>query len=141
MMTANTKKQGFTLIELMVAIAIIGILAAIAYPNYVDSVRKAKRADGKAALVNAAQRMEVYYGRKATYTGATLANTNIPGTSEEGHFSIAINAVTANSYTLRATAVNDQAKDTVKGFQLTSTGAKTHTLDGSDWTTAGWLNN
>ncbi len=131
-------KRGFTLIELMIVVAVVGILAAIAYPSYTDSIRKARRSDGKAALMNAAQRMEVYYARNAAYTGATLANTNIPATSEEGYFNISINVPNASSYTLQATAAGDQANDDIKGFQLTSTGAKTHTEDGSDWTTAGW---
>lgn len=138
MITSN--KRGFTLIELMIVVAVVGILAAIAYPSYVDSVRKSKRADGKAALMNAAQRMEVYYARNASYAGATTGpgNTNIPATSEKGYFNIAISSLAASSYTLQATAVGDQANDDIQGFQLTSTGAKTHSLDGSDWSTAGW---
>ncbi len=131
-------KHGFTLIELMIVVAVVGILAAIAYPSYTDSVRKARRSDGTAALMNAAQRMEVYYARNGAYTGATFANTNIPAASEEGYFNISINVPNANSYTLRATAAGDQVNDDIKGFQLASTGAKTHTEDGSDWATAGW---
>ncbi|HID46585.1 MAG TPA: type IV pilin protein [Chromatiaceae bacterium] len=133
----DKNRRGFTLIELMIVVAVVGILAAIGYPSYVDSVRKARRSDGTAALMNAAQRMEVFYAKNATYT-STLADANIPATSEEGYFNISIPAANAGSYTLRATAVGDQANDDIKGFQLTSTGAKTHTLDGTNWTTAGW---
>ncbi len=136
MITSN--KRGFNLIELMIVVAVVGILAAIAYPSYMDSVQKARRADGTAALMNAAQRMEVYYARNGSYANATLANTNIPGNSEEGYFNITIQAVNANSYTLRATAIGNQANDDIKGFEITETGAKTHSLDGSNWTTAGW---
>ncbi|WP_456405355.1 type IV pilin protein [Thiolapillus sp.] len=137
-MIATNRKHGFTLIELMIVVAVVGILAAIAYPSYVDSVRKARRSDGTAALMNAAQKMEAYYARNAAYTGATLANTNIPATSEESYYNITINSANASSYTLRATAAGDQANDQIKGFQLTSTGAKTHTLDSTNWTTVGW---
>lgn len=132
-----SKKRGFTLIELMIVVAVVGILAAIAYPSYIDSVRKARRADGKAALMNASQKMEVYYARNASYTNATLANTNISATSEEGYFNIAISAVGANSYTLQAAAAGDQANDDIKGFQVTSAGAKTHSTGGG-YTEPGW---
>lgn len=133
-------KRGFTLIELMIVVAVVGILAAIAYPSYTDSVRKARRSDGTAALMNAAQRMEVYYAREATYT-SILADANITANSEEGYFGLSIFAADAGSYTLRATAVGSQLNDDIKGFQITSTGAKTRSLDGSDWTThPGWDN-
>ncbi len=134
---AIKSKRGFTLIELMIVVAVVGILAAIAYPSYIDSVRKAHRADGKAALLNAAQKMEAYYARNAKYTDATLADLNIPSTSEEGYFDITIETADANSYVFRAEALGDQQNDDIKGFQLTSTGAKTH-YDGSSWTVAGW---
>lgn len=59
----RTKKKilGFTLIELMIAVAIVGLLAAIAYPSYVNQVRKSRRADGKSLLLRAANRQERFY--------------------------------------------------------------------------------
>lgn len=61
--------RGFTLIELMIAVAIVGILAAIAYPSYMDSVRKSKRGHAKAALVELAQRAERYRTVQGSYAG------------------------------------------------------------------------
>lgn len=60
--------RGFTLIELMITVAIIGILASIAYPAYQDSVRKARRSDGHAFLLDAMARQERFYTENNTYT-------------------------------------------------------------------------
>mgnify|MGYP003947022639 CR=1 FL=1 len=64
-------ENGFSLIELMITVAIIGILASIAIPSYQDSVRKGKRAEGRAALVNLLQQQERYLGQRGTYAAFT----------------------------------------------------------------------
>lgn len=66
---------GFTLIELMIVVVVIAILAAVAYPSYQDHVRKAKRAEGKAALLRAAQVLERQYSNNSTY--ATTAAIDV----------------------------------------------------------------
>jgi type IV pilus assembly protein PilE len=70
-------KKGFTLLELMIVVAVIGILTAIALPSYQEHVRRAKRAEGKAALLKAAQLQERMYitGIPGTLAPATYANT------------------------------------------------------------------
>ena len=70
----NTK--GFTLIELMIAVAIVGILAGIAYPSYQDSVRKSRRADAKGALLGFANAMERYFTENNSYLGAGAGGGN-----------------------------------------------------------------
>jgi len=71
-------QKGFTLIELMIVVAIVAILAAVVYPSYQDSITKAKRAEGRAALMQVMQQQERYYTQNNTYfafTSTTASNT------------------------------------------------------------------
>ncbi|MDJ0747826.1 MAG: type IV pilin protein [Woeseiaceae bacterium] len=116
------RMRGITLFELMIVVVIIGILASIAYPSYQEQVRKTRRADGTAQLMQTAQALERCYTRSATYVGcATVA---FPVTSQEGYYSVtAVGGVTATAYTLAAAPQGDQVSDTNCGtLSLTSTG-------------------
>lgn len=94
------KQKGFTLIELMIVVAIIGIIAAIAYPSYRDSVNKTQRSDAMTALSRLAAAQERYYTRQspASYAAdfrALLSDTSITsGTttikSDEGYYNITL---------------------------------------------------
>jgi type IV pilus assembly protein PilE len=70
-MTNKKTSTGFTLIELMIVVAIIGILASVAVPSYMESVRKGKRAEGRAALLDLLQQQERYFGQFGTYVAFT----------------------------------------------------------------------
>lgn len=138
-------QRGFTLIELMIVVVIIGLLAAIAYPNYQQYVLKTGRSDGHAALSRIMQAQERFYSQNQTYTlnlGATVAGnlgldlgvaTNAPIISDEGRYSIAAQVCAAGTPLTRcvrlvATAIGQQAADAQCGnLILTSQGVKERT--------------
>ncbi|WP_278043911.1 type IV pilin protein [Legionella nagasakiensis] len=107
-------KKGFSLIELLIVMAIVGILASIAYPTYQDYVTRARRSDGQSALLDLASRMERYYSEHHTYQTATIGTGNATdvlssNTSPEGWYSLSISSATGSTYTLQAIPVSTQA--------------------------------
>ena len=117
-MITQKKNKGFTLIELMIVVAIIGIISAIAYPSYQESVRKSNRADGKATLNDVAQRLQRCFTAYSSYAHASCAiGQNLSGggsvNSGEGMYTITGN-LTATTFALTAAPVagTTQAGDT-----------------------------
>jgi len=129
------RSAGFSLMELVIVIVVVGILAAIALPAYQDSLRKGRRADAKAGLMDAANRQERFMLDRSTYTldMADLGFGPEPLISEEGHYVIDAeapdpNCPIATCYVLTATPVAGglQAEDAhCTRFLLDSTGART----------------
>ena len=136
------KHKGFTLIELLIVVAIVGILAAIAYPSYSDYVRKSRRTDAKAALTSTAQAMERYYSEKMSYKDAELgtsAGKIAPTTSQDGYYTIAFDSdptgdvcagtatksPSAAAFRLCATPTSSQTSDSCTKFSLSNTGIRT----------------
>lgn len=70
--------RGFTLIELMITVAIVGVLATVAYPAYQDSVRKGKRAEGRTALLDFMQQQERYFTQTGAYLAVSAGATGVP---------------------------------------------------------------
>lgn len=137
--------RGFTLIELMITLAIVGILAAVAFPSYQSQVQKGKRAEGKAALLNGASKLERYYSDNnffpsnsascgsGTNSATALAAAAVPANSGESTtlnaydisvtFALGAASACANVYTLTATPKN-WTDSQCGNLTISNTGAK-----------------
>ena len=120
-------KKAFTVLELVITLAIIGILAAIGIPLYKHHMAVSHRADGQIALLKLATAMENYYLKQRTYHGANFHTLEQTDSSPEGYYTLAI--VLENdgqSYQLKAIPVGQQAKlDTQCGtLQLSTDGRR-----------------
>ncbi len=119
------KISGFTLIEVMIVVVIMGVLVAIAYPAYTNHMLRARRADGQAALLNLSALMESYFTENNTYVGATPAALGITTASQQGYYNVSVTSATATSYTITAAPQGVQTADTTCGsLTLTNTNVK-----------------
>lgn len=117
--------RGFTLIELMIVVAVVGILAAIAVPSYNDSVRKSRRAQAKADLVEYAQMAERSFTVNNSYTEFALPTNQSP---REGDARYLINAATtATTFTITAAPQAGQDADKCGTLTIDQAGVKTPT--------------
>src|SRR4051812_20993444 len=105
--TRSPTERGFTLIELMIVVAVMAVIALVAVPSYQDTVRKSRRADAMGALTNLQQAQERYRGQNPTYASAMASAptpTPWPSQSPEKHYDLSIDAFGQTGYTLTATA-------------------------------------
>jgi type IV pilus assembly protein PilE len=117
-------KRGFSLIELLIVLVIIGILTSIAYPSYREYITRARRSDGQAALLDLASRMERYYSENNTYQTATIGTggtTDVLSTnsSPETWYTLSIITATNAAYTLQATPTGIQGTTDTRCQSLT----------------------
>jgi type IV pilus assembly protein PilE len=104
------EQVGFTLIELMIAVVVVGILAAVAFPSFMDSIRKGRRSEAFSALAGVQQAQERWRANNAAYasnlTGAPPAGLGLGGSTPGGLYSIAISGPTNTGYVATAIAVS-----------------------------------
>lgn len=133
------RAEGFTLIEIMIVVAIIGILSAIAYPSYQQYVIRGNRTEGMALLNDAAARQERFYAQNNSYVTsqgdiAKLVMPNTSGTavlSATGLYSLTVSGT--DGYTFTAAPQGRQAADTkCKNLTLNAAGAKGASASGAD---------
>lgn len=126
--TIDMKSNGFSMIEIMVVVLILGILTILSIAMYSSSVRQGRREDGVNTLLSMSLAEERYRTSNTTY--GTLAQVwNGVTTSTQGYYTLAISGVSTTGYTITATAVGDQAND-VSG----STACNTLTLTAASGT-------
>ena len=133
-------RRGVTLIELMMAVAVVGILLAVALPAYQESVRRSRRADAASALAGMAVAMERWRSQQspATYVGATAAGSGMGPGAPQGvvyaseapldgptkYYDLVIQSAALAAYELRAVPKGAQAADACGTLTLDSTGVK-----------------
>lgn len=123
------RNSGFTLIEVMVVVAIIGILSAVAFPSYTEYIRRGNRAEATAALLEAQQFMERYYAANNRYSTTVNGNPTLPArlqtlpSSGGTRYTLGV-AATVNTYTLTATPSGSMAADKCGALTITNTGVK-----------------
>lgn len=105
---------GFSLIELMIAVAVVGLLLAIALPSFMDSVRKSRRSDAFSAINAVQQAQERWRANHSTYA-STLSDVGVSAATQNGYYTIAIDDTVgatsfATSYTVIATGVSGKTQ-------------------------------
>lgn len=125
------RTAGFSLLELLIALAVIGLITAIALPTYQESTLRSGRADGKSALMQVAAAQERYYSANNTYSTNAAPFANPPEAtidSPDGKYEISVSACSggtiANCFVATATPQGSQTNDVCTSLTIDSTGVR-----------------
>lgn len=125
--TVGRQQIGFTLIELMVVVAILAIIASVALPSYRQHVLKSRRAAGAACLLQAQQQMERFYTTTLAYNAAGSPTVFTCDSEISRFYTVSVSGVSAKAYTLTAAPQGAQTADSCGSLTVNQTGAKTPT--------------
>lgn len=114
--TYGNRARGFTLLELMIVLVVLGILVALAYPSYIDYVRKSRRGEAQQLLMNWSVNQEIWRSNNTEY--ATTTQLPVPTHS---YYTFTLPVRSATAFTLKAVASGDQANDHAKDGTACST--------------------
>lgn len=133
------RTRGFTTVELLIAVVILGVLVMVALPTFQQQIRKGRRADAMAALANLQQAQERWRSTRTTYApnSELTAGLALTATSASGYYTIAIDANSATGYTATATAVSGTSQAGDSGCTAMSVRVDGGNLlygAGGDWT-------
>lgn len=137
-MQLRKKMQGITLMELMIVVVIIGIITAIAFPNYSAFVARAKRNEARAALLQIATNQEKFYLQNNTFT-TNLISLGLPTspvfTTDSGTYNVTVSAANTADFTATATFIGSgDEENRCATFTITGVGSKTSLPDTDCWT-------
>lgn len=127
------RQSGFTLVELMIVVVIVGILASVAYPGFQEYLRRAKRAEARNMIVQMATQQERYYSNNNNY--GTLTDLGFAATtkSENDNYVMTIDTLGSDNQTFRIVATPSGFADSkCTAIRMTNTGQKSHTGTGSN---------
>ncbi|MEZ5488959.1 MAG: type IV pilin protein [Gammaproteobacteria bacterium] len=135
---SSRQEKGFTIIELLIAVAILGVLSAIAIPSYLDNVGRSRRSEAKTVLLEVASEQERFFSSNNSYTTNDFPLTGVADgrESESGYYAVSVAACAggaiANCFVATATAQNEQAGETCTTLTLSSTGIRGATGGSAD---------
>jgi len=125
------KAAGFTLIEMMCAVALTGVLSSIAYPTYRDVVHKARRFDAQVALMQLQMAEERYRSEHSSY--ASLTELGLAAHTPSGQYELTVASASETGFRVQAVARGAQASDTMcHHMQISVDGLNVSYLSGPD---------